>query len=323
MVISLLDISRLKITLVRLLWIDADATEVEGQRRLADRGTRGDDDHLAAGESVDQLVEVGETGRDATGGAVVAGDRLDLVEGVLHDRGQRRVVLLLPLLADRVDLLLGHVDGLVDVALAGVPHLRDLGAGVDQPAQDRLLAHDGGVVAGVGGDRDAGRERVEVRRPADLLQLAPTVELGRDRDRVGRLAAAVEVDDRVVDRLVGRPVEVGATDLLVDVGDRVLGDQHRAEHALLGVGVLRGHPARPVLLVAARRRRRSRARRRGRTSVQDSLMATPAEPDAPDSVTLIRWPSPCASSFRARQGRARTDTLPSAAERRPSGVPGW
>ena len=62
-------------------------------------------------------------------------------------------------------------------------------------------------------------------------QLAAALELGGDRDQVGRLAAAVEVDDRVVDRLVRRAVEVDAAQHLGDVGDRVLGEQHRAEHA--------------------------------------------------------------------------------------------
>ena len=64
-------------------------------------------------------------------------------------------------------------------------------------------------------------------------------ELVADGDRVGRLAAAVEVDDRVEDDLVDRTVEVDAAEHLADVGDGVLGEQHRAEHALLGGVVLR------------------------------------------------------------------------------------
>ena len=59
---------------------------------------------------------------------VAVGDRLDLVERGLHDRAERRVVLRGPLVGDLVDLLLGGVDDVVDVALAGVPHLHDPGA---------------------------------------------------------------------------------------------------------------------------------------------------------------------------------------------------
>ena len=51
---------------------------------------------------------------------------------------------------------------------------------------------------------------------------------------VGRLAPGVQVGDRVVHDLVRGPVEVGALDDLGDVGDRVLGQQHGAEYALLG-----------------------------------------------------------------------------------------
>ena len=80
---------------------------------------------------------------------------------------------------------------------------------------------------------------MEVGGAADADQLAATLELGRHRDGVGGLAAAVEVDDRVVDDLVGRAVEVDAADQVGDVGDGVLGQQHRAEHALLGGVVLR------------------------------------------------------------------------------------
>ena len=67
-----------------------------------------------------------------------------------------------------------------------------------------------------------------------------------DGDRVDRLAPAVEVDHRVEDGLVRRAVEVGAADRLDHVGDGVLGEQHRAEHGLLGVVVLGRHPVAAV-----------------------------------------------------------------------------
>ena len=202
MVISLRVISREKITLVMLWWIDADRQKSRPSVDFPIGGPRRDDHHLAGVQAVGELVEVGEAGRDADHLAVAVVDRLDLVERRLHDRAQRRVVVRGPLVGDAVDLGLGPVDDLVDLALAGVPHLGDPGAGVDEPPQDRLLAHDLGVVAGVGGDRHARREGVEVRRAADPRELAAALQLGRRGDRVDRLAAAVEVDHRVVDRLV-------------------------------------------------------------------------------------------------------------------------
>ncbi len=228
------------------------------RQRLPHRGSRRDDDHLARVQAVGEVVEVGEAGGHAVQARLAVGDRLDLVEDAVHDVGERDVVLARALVGDLVDLGLRLVHHVVDLALAGVADLHDLGARVDQPAQDRLLPDDLGVVAGVRGDRDVRRERVEVRRAPDALQLAAALELGGDGDHVDRLAAAVEVDDRVVDRLVGGPVEVGAAQRLRHVGDRVLGQQHRPEHGLLRGHVLRrGAVAGPGGSLAGRVRRRA------------------------------------------------------------------
>ena len=83
---------------------------------------------------------------------------------------------------------------------------------------------------------------MEVRGATDAPGLTALRELAEDGDRVGGLAAAVEVEDRVVDRLVGGTVEVVAAQLLDDVSARVLGDEHAAEDGLLGRDVLRRGP---------------------------------------------------------------------------------
>src|SRR5690606_14674405 len=110
----------------------------------------------------------------------------------------------------------------------------------------------------------------------------------------------VEIDDRVVDRLVRRAVEVVAADLLDHVGDRVLGQQHAAQHAHLGGDVLRRgavkagagpriarlelldrHPH--LLLPRARTRRRARTTLRRPPPVLLPTTDTPgdARPDTP------------------------------------------
>ncbi len=155
---------------------------------------------------------------------------------------ERQVVLAGALLGDRVDLRLRGVDDLVDVAVGRVAHLGDAGAGLHQAPQDRALVHDLGVVLGVGRRGDRVDQGVQIGGAADPGDLAALGQLGGERDRVGRLTAGVEVEDRVVDRLVGRAVEVLALDDLDDVGDGVLRQQHAAEHRLLGVEVLRGDP---------------------------------------------------------------------------------
>ena len=98
--------------------------------------------------------------------------------------------------------------------------------------------HDLGVVLGVGRGRHRLDQGVQVRGAADPGDLAAPGQLGGDRDRVGRLALGVEVEDRLVDGLVGGPVEVVALDDLDDIGDGVLGQQHAAEDGLFGVEVL-------------------------------------------------------------------------------------
>ena len=215
-----------------------------GQRRvqgqgLAHGGAGGDDDHLAGVQAVGEGVQVGEAGRDAGEHAVVAADRLDLVQGAGHDLRQRVVVLAGAALGDGVDLGLGPVHQLVGVGLARVAELDDPGAGLDQAAQDGALADDARVVAGVGGGRHRGDEGVQVRGAADPGDLGAAGELVGDHDGVGRLAPAVQVEDRLVDQLVGRPVMVGRADHLDHVRDGILREQHPAEDALFRRHVVR------------------------------------------------------------------------------------
>jgi hypothetical protein len=81
---------------------------------------------------------------------------------------------------------------------------------------------------------------VQIRRPAHAAQQPAPVQFGGHGHGVGRLAAAVQIQDGVVDELIARPVEVPGAQPLQDVGDRVLAQQHAAEHRLLGGQILRG-----------------------------------------------------------------------------------
>ena len=72
------------------------------------------------------------------------------------------------------------------------------------------------------------------------LQQSAAIKFGGHRDGVGRLAAPVEIQDRVIDVLVGGAVEVTGAQPLQHVGDGVFAEQHAAEHRLLGRHVLRG-----------------------------------------------------------------------------------
>ena len=144
-------------------------------------------------------------------------------------------------LGDLEDLGLRAVDNLGHVLAlgAGVAVLDDASTGVDQTTQHGLLGHDLGIEGGVGGCGHCLGQRHQVGSTTDTAELTSTVELGGDRHRVGGLATAVEVQDHVVDGLVGGPVEVTRTQYLEDVSDGVLAQQHAAEHRLLGSHVLR------------------------------------------------------------------------------------
>ncbi|SQD98688.1 hypothetical protein FMEAI12_4850045 [Parafrankia sp. Ea1.12] len=209
------------------------AGEIQAQGRLADRGPGRDDPQLAAVQAVGELVEVGEPRRHPGQGAVVGLDRLDLLQRRVQQLAERGVVIVRAPLGHLVDGRLGPVDDIGDVGRRAVGELHDARAGLGQPAQHGLLRDDARVVAGVRRGRDAGDQRVHVGRPADPLQQVLPAQLGRDADDVGRLPTAVEVADRGVDGGVRRPVEVARTEDLDDVRDRVLREQHAAQHALL------------------------------------------------------------------------------------------
>ena len=121
---------------------------------------------------------------------------------------------------------------------------RDLLAGLDERAEGRRLLDDLRVVVDVRRRRNERRELGDARAAADLLELAPLLELVRERDRVDRLALRPEREHRAVDRPVRAPVEVGGVEDLGDGADRRLGEQHRPEHRLLGLEVLRRHEGR-------------------------------------------------------------------------------
>ena len=205
------------------------AGEVQRERGLADGRAGGDDDHLAGMQAVGEFVELVEAGGDAHHALAAVAGGLDLVHGGFHDVLEDHIVLGGPAFGDGVDLGLGLVDQVFDLAVLSVAELDDLGAGVDQAAQHRAFAHDFGVVTGVGGRGDGLDEFVQVGGSADPVDFAALGQLVRDGDGVRGLAAAVEVDDGLVDGLVRRTVEVLAAQDLDDVGDGVLGQHHAAQ----------------------------------------------------------------------------------------------
>ena len=201
------------------------------------------DDHLAGVQAVGQLVELDEARRHPDHLVGAPRRRLDLLHRLVEQVTEDGVVLTAAHLGDGVDLGLGPVDDVVDVALTlGIPHLDDARPRLHESAQHGALVDDLGVEPGIRRGRHRLDQLVEVGLAADPGDVPSLGELIGDGDRVGRLTAAEQVEHRVEDQLVRRAVEVVSLDHLEAVGDRVLVDEHRAQHGLLGVQVLRGHP---------------------------------------------------------------------------------
>ena len=193
-------------------------------------------------EAVGEGIQVGEAGRYAGEDAAAAADRLDLVQGAWHDLGQGVIVLGGAAVGDRVHLGLGTVDKFVGVGVTRVTKLHDPGAGLDQAAQDCPLADDAGIETGVGRGGYRSDQGVQVGAITDPGDVAALGELVSHRDGVHRLTTAVHVEDRLVDDLMRGPVVVLRADRLDHVRDRVLRQQHPAEHTLLGRYVVRRSP---------------------------------------------------------------------------------
>ena len=143
--------------------------------------------------------------------------------------------------ADLEHRLLGLLDELARARLVAEHALLDLVGGLQQPPQQRVLAHDLRVAAGVAGRRHDARQLVHGRLPADVIELAHLAQPVGDRQHVDRLALVVERQHRLVDRAVALAVEVLRAQPLFDHErvQRAVREQDRAEHRLLGVEVVR------------------------------------------------------------------------------------
>ena len=140
--------------------------------------------------------------------------------------------------SSKIDLL-GAVDEVDGLAGPLPAQARDLAAGLDEAAQDRHLADDARVVAGVRRRGDERRQLVQADAAADVLELAALLELVDQGDRVDRLALRVQRDGGAVDLGVALAVEVARVEDLADDADGAGREHHRAKDGLLRVEVLR------------------------------------------------------------------------------------
>ena len=164
-----------------------------------------------------------------------------LVDLDVEDVVDRAEVLAAVLVGDLEDRALGDVDELARLRLVRVDAGLDLVRRAQEPAQHRVLADDPRVLADVPDGGDARRQQVDRRAAAGGVELPGLLEVLDERERVDRLAAAVQLEHRREDDPVRLAVEVLGVEALVDDqrGQRRVGEQDRAEDRLLGLEVLR------------------------------------------------------------------------------------
>ncbi len=164
---------------------------------------------------------------------------LDGAEAALDEVAQRHESGADPVLCDREDRALRLVEQQVWLLLGLVRLDEDLVGRVDQVAQRRLLLDDARVVLDVRRPRHAVGERGDVRRAADIVEVARARQLFLERDEIDRVAALAERDHLVEDAPVRIAEEVARVDQLRRVIERFVVDQNCAEHGFFGVEIVR------------------------------------------------------------------------------------
>ena len=133
-----------------------------------------------------------------------------------------------PVLGDLEHLRLGEIDRLDHVVGLAERDVGDLTGGVDEPAQQRRVHHDAGVVLGARHRRRGVLQLVQPLDAAELVEQAVTTKFVGDRDDVDGTRRRVDRTDGVEDVLMGGAVEV--PDLqpgFADQADRVARQEQR------------------------------------------------------------------------------------------------
>jgi len=219
----------------------ANSRHVEGQGGLAHRRPPGDDDQVGALESGGEAIEGGETAGQAGHLALVTAGRVELVEGLLHDRRHVGVSGSDPLLGRLEDRGLGAIQEILGVAEVAEAVRHHLLSGVDHPAHRGLLPHQPRVVLDVGHGGDAVGQPVESRGAADFFQIAAQGELVAQGHVVHGQRPLGQILDRRVDPAVGLDVEVLGPEHLLHDEQRVVVQQDAPEHGGLGLLAVWGY----------------------------------------------------------------------------------
>jgi hypothetical protein len=210
--------------------------DVDGERGLTHRGAAGDDQQIAAPQATRFGIEVDEAGRQS---ARLVGIVVQIVD--LIDQSRQRLLGADVSLAaarafgDREDLALGVLDELARRLALFVPdRARDLSAHGDERTQQRALLDDLRIRACVGGAGRIARQCAEIGKTARIGQLAETLQMFGDGDRIAGLRLAGERRDAFENDLVIGAEEIIRDDDIADAIPRGAIEHQSAKHRLFG-----------------------------------------------------------------------------------------
>ena len=219
--------------------------DVQREGRLTHGGAAGDDDQIARVHAGRHLVEPLEAGGQAGDVLLQLRGPRDRFEGANDYVRNVLVRAAQAMLGDVEDRALGLVEELLHRAVVAVPERRSLVTGHDQAPDDRLFAHDLGVGFDVRHRGDGVGEREQVLVAADRVQAIAGREPLAQRHRVDWLARREQLRHRLEDARVRVAVEIiGAERDLEHHVERVVLEQHPAEHRAFGAEVVRWNAAR-------------------------------------------------------------------------------
>ena len=215
--------------------------DVQGQGGLAHAWAGRQDDQVAVLEPGGVIVQVGEAaGHPGEGAVFPAPDGLQGGDLGVHQGAQGGKARAHLGFGHLEDLVFGVVQEVGDVLHRGQAGGGDLLGAVQEAAQHRLVAHQVGIIFGVGGKPHLFAESGQKHRPPRPLQLAPLFQKGGDGHQVHGLAPAVKVQHGLVNAAMGLPVKILGDNHVGDAVHDLRPHQDGPQHRLLGLGVGRG-----------------------------------------------------------------------------------
>src|ERR1700690_4496898 len=216
--------------------------DVEDEARFAHPRASRDNRQLAVVEAARDAVVPVEAGRDSRNACAACVRLVDALERLAHHFLERANAVRLARSRDVVDCLLGRIDELLGVPVAGVALCGDALAREDELANTPLLVNGPAVGCDVGDRRRRVEDFGQVRDASDLSQPVAVPQPGRHLHDIDRLALGGALDTSLEDASVRLRVEVLGLEKLAHLveGERI--EHHGGQDGRLDPQVVRWNP---------------------------------------------------------------------------------